>query len=331
MSDSQAAIWSSLAAEPEGTGWVRRRVIPDSGHDVFFGESRPSRSKRVIMTIYGKPEGLPRRRTSSRGLEVGLQVDSDQVTVQLTSNAGRGGDPMFTELADDVVRVLAAQPGQGAAARVLERVVAWQSFFAAARDRFSSEAAAGLFAELITLRDLFLPALGPSGALSAWHGPDPAVQDFLASGTAVEVKSFRGNGDGQLRITSERQLDEVGVDQLFVAYIRLDERADGTGMTLAELILDIATNHLPPDTHLAFEDRLMASGWHRSLADTRPERFLVRSQELLHVREGFPRIVPSQLPTGMRDVSYCVERSALEPFVTPWASLIPRLEELPWQ
>lgn len=327
-SDLDPSLWRELADDPLQDGLVRRRVLPGLTHDVFVAERRPSRERVLIMEIKDSTCGLPTRRPSSRGLRVEIDSSDDEmVKVRLTSTSV-SGDSLFAELADDVVGVLATDPGEGAAARVLNRIVAWQAFFANRREEFSLENAAGLFAELHVLNHAFLPAVGLRDALEAWCGPDPAVQDFQCGTLAIEVKSFRGTGPGQLIISSERQLELTGVKGLFVAYVRLDQRQDGTGVTLLETIEGL--RRASSESALAFDllqQRLLSYGWHDSYADFRREKYEVRSSELFRVDEVFPRITSAGLPNGVGAVSYSIDRSAIEDFLIPWDEFAEILKE----
>ncbi|WP_238992305.1 PD-(D/E)XK motif protein [Jiangella ureilytica] len=323
------SLWQQLASDPAVDGIVRRRVLPETIHDVFLGEKRPSGQRVLLLSIKGPPIGLPRKRPLSRGLAVDVEISAENlVNIQLTSTSP-AGDSLFAELASDVVGVLAQSPGHGAAGRVLDRVVAWQSFFAARREVFTGETAAGLFAELTVLGEILIPAIGPSSAVAAWCGPDPAVQDFQRGDLAVEVKSYRGNGPGKLSISSERQLDVTGLSELYLAYIRLDQRPEGTGTTLGQAIDSL--KEVIAETASAYDlflERLLSYGWHESLTDTLTDRYHVRSSELFKVSPGFPRILAESLPLGVGGVSYHIDRSAIEEFLFPEEAFAARLREL---
>lgn len=322
-------LWRELAEDSVSDGMVRRRVLPTLNHDLFIGELRPSRARVLILEVRGEHARLPPRRPSSKGLQVEIDAtEADLVRIRLTATV-RADASLFAELAHDVVATLLSDPGAGAADRVLSRIVSWQNFFATKRDDFSLERAAGLFSELHVLRRTFIPALGSGVALAAWTGPDPGVQDFQVAALAMEVKSFRGTGPGQLVISSERQLDPVGVDDLFLAYVRLDQRRDGAGSTLLESIngvRDKLADSVP--TLDLFEQRLLSYGWLDSFADHRTEKYCVRSSEAFRVTGDFPRIVPASLPNGVGGVSYSVDRSAIESFLMPWGEFVTLLKEV---
>lgn len=312
-------LWQALAQDPAPNGLVRRRILPSSTHDVFIGELRPGRERVLLLKIAGSSTTIPRHRPSSKGLTV--KVDANEpgfLKIQLTASSVAVA-PLFAELANDVAGVLEAAPAEDAAATVLERIIAWQLFLSTKSDDFSADRAAALFAELHVLRSVFLPALGAARAVGSWHGPDPAVQDFQVADLAVEVKSYRGTGPGRLVISSEQQLELTGVDRLYLAYVHLSQRPDGTGLTLSDEINalrgSIAESSLAANL---FEARLLSSGWHDSYADLRPETYTVRSCELFGVEYDFPRITSASLPNGVGGVSYNIDRSAIEGFLVPW-------------
>jgi Putative PD-(D/E)XK family member, (DUF4420) len=323
-----AAVWAALRDDPAKDGSVTRRVLPNLRHDVFIGEHRPGRERFLWLDIKEPGATLPPKRPSSRGLSV--EVDdsvTDIVSIRLTASTA-GAEPLFTDLADNVVGVLAHDPGQGAAARVLGRIISWQEFFSVRRHEFSAETAAGLFAELTILASHMIPTYGPLTAIEAWHGPDPALQDFQYRTIAIEVKSSRETGPGELHISSERQLDPVPTTGLFVAYVRLDQRAEGAGVSLAEKIADIyGMVNADYGATTEFDDRLLTYGWHDTFAEHRTEKYVVRSVELFEVTNGFPSIVPSDLRDGVHGVSYSIDRTAIEGFLTEWAGVVARAEQ----
>jgi Putative PD-(D/E)XK family member, (DUF4420) len=321
-------LWRELAAEAAAGGTVvLRRVAPDLVHDVFIGERRPSRERVLWMDINGSVQKLPKHRWSAKGLDVEVDRSTPSKTKIRLASTSPSGNTLFEELANDVLRLLLRSPKEGAAIRVLERVHAWQSFFAHRPDGFSSEKAAGLFAELAVLDDIFIPTIGCWPAVDGWTGPDPALQDFQFGTLAVEVKSFRGNGPGRLTISSERQLETVGTTELYVAYLRLDQRAEGTGNTLIDMIKAVrkAVSDSPSAADL-FDGKLLSYGWHDSFAQERSERYEVRSSESFAVTDDFPRIVSSGLMNGVGGVAYLVDRSAIDAFLVPWGDFAERLK-----
>ena len=317
MSESlDPALWAKIAEDPLREGAVMRRVLPHLPHDVFIGEIRPSRNRVLELSVLGVATNMPKRWRQSKGLETTVDTTiAGRTKVRLRSTT-RMGDPLFSELVADVVSTLALFPGADAATRVVERVLAWQDFYARRGEPFSEELAAGLFGELTLLGGFFVDALGTSAAAYGWTGPDPALQDFQFADFALEVKTYRGGGAGHMRISSERQLEHVGLTELYLAYVRLDQRQGGIGVTLLELINDVRQQFSASLVAMRlFEEKLQGYGWHDSYAEFRTECYEVRSVEFFLVSDTFPRLVSSLIPSGVTNVTYLVERSALDPYL----------------
>jgi len=311
------SIWAQIESDPLVGGAVVRRVLPNLKHDVFIGQDRPSRERFAEMRLTAAAIGhVPGNVPKTRGLEVKVVLEtSERAVIQLRERtSARSGQ--FEDLVSDVLNLLADSPGDGAAARIVERIIAWQDFFARRDAPLSAEAAAGLFAELTVLDSVMIPAFGAPQAVNHWTGPDPGLQDFQFTQGAVEVKSFRGTGSGRMKISSERQLDATGVDHLLIAYVELDERTNGTGATLLDVIetsRDLVKQS--PSASSELGDKLLNAGWRGSHAEVRTERYAVRSVEFFEVLDGFPRLIPGILPVGVGNVQYRLDRSVLEPFL----------------
>ncbi|MDC5696315.1 PD-(D/E)XK motif protein [Intrasporangium calvum] len=316
MNDYQT-VWAEIEGDPLADGSLVRRVLPHLEHDAFVGQHRPSRERFVELRLTGATIGsMPKRVPKMRGLDVKVVLETPRRAVIQLRETTPMRTGQFEDLVSDILALLDDSPGDGAASRIIERVIAWQDFFARRDSPLSAEAAAGLFAELTLLNETMIPALGPSRAVDHWTGPDPGLQDFQFADGAIEVKSYRGTGSGQLHISSERQLDTTGADNLFLAYLELDERQDGTGATLSDIV---NASHdlvkLSPYAASQLGDKLLSAGWRGSHADVRTERYALRSVEIFQVLNDFPRLVPTMLPAGIGNVHYRIDRSALEPFL----------------
>lgn len=307
-------IWQEIAKDSAPAIAVVRRVLPDLPHDVHLGEERPHKLRFVRMVLHGAIGHVPPGNASTTGLDVKVILETQvKATVQITERNSRS--PQFEELAEDLLSLLAAAPGPGATAMIVERLLAWKAFFGR-QSTLSAESAAGLFGELLVLTDLMIPVLGAPASVQYWTGPDRSLQDFQLPAVAVEVKTWRGGGPGELKISSERQLDQTGVINLIVAWVHLDERTDGTGRTLLDQVM-VSRSAVSGSASAAadLDTKLLKFGWRDELADVRNERYAIHAQEYFRVQDGFPRLTPSGLPVGIGAVSYRIDRSAIDDFV----------------
>lgn len=305
-------LWQEITTDSMAAGSIMRRVHPELSHDVFLGESRPGGQRFLALALHGPVGEVPQLKRLSRGVDVKVILETaTRAAVQLTETT-QSHSSLFQELVDDVVALLVAEPGDGAAARIVERVMAWQSFFATSRAGLSAEQEAGLFAELYILRRTLIPDMGAPAAIRAWAGPHGAHQDFHTASGALEVKSFRGIGPGHMRITSERQLEEIGAGALFLAYVELDERTDGTGESISQAVgatrQDVSGSVA---ASIDLQDKLLQVGYHESQADRYTDKFSVRGMTYYRVEGAFPRLTSAHLPTGIGKVSYQLDQAAI--------------------
>ncbi len=318
-------VWQELAQDEASEGALVRRVLPHLDHDVFLGEYRPSGARFVEARLRGSKIGhMPVRSPRMQGMELKIVLESqDKAVIHLREAVGQRTS-QFEDVVDDVLDLLEADPGDGATARTVERLLAWQEFFARGRGQLSHEAAAGLYAELYLLAEVMIPAFGVPSAVAHWTGPDPALQDFQMAGGAIEVKSSRGTGSGRINVSSERQLDTDGAGSLFIVYIELDERQDGTGQRLDEAVDSLIKVVAPsPSAAAQFESKLLSAGWKRD--EERSERYFVRLMEAFEVRDDFPRLISADLPAGVGNVQYSVDRAAMVPFKVEVAAMLVRM------
>ena len=219
---------------------------------------------------------------------------------------------VFEALCQDLIDVLVG--AANAAAAMLERVRAWAAFFETTGGAgLSRSARRGLFGELTFLEQELAPRIGLGAAVLAWTGARRTDQDFQWDGFAAEVKTTTVVAAGRIGISSLRQLDDRGLDGLLLAVVRINEHRDG-GDSLTMLVARIReTLGVVAASVLArFNDSLLRAG----LADDVEARshvgFAIRGIEHFAVEDGFPRLLPEQLPNGIGAVSYELELSACE-------------------
>jgi Putative PD-(D/E)XK family member, (DUF4420) len=139
----------------------------------------------------------------------------------------------------------------------------------------------------------------------------------------VEVKSTSGIGQS-IPITNIRQLDGTGVEALFLLHILLDSRQGGI-QSLPELVEEIRRT-LRSNSEIAasaFDERLIDAGYldlHRDRYGR--TKYTLRSHRFFRVTSGFPRILETDLATGVGDVRYSIESASCQPFATEDAIVI---------
>jgi len=191
---------------------------------------------------------------------------------------------------------------------LVERLIRWQSLFETlGHQGLSNDAQRGLFGELYFLRKYLLNSSDYIKCINIWKGPEKAIQDFQYSNWAVEVKTTHGKNHQKVHISSERQLDDSIIPNIFLYHISLDIRT-GFGETLNSTIEDIF-NILAENTFATnlFKLKLIESGYfdiHKNLYND--YGYTIRQENIYTVTGDFPRLTEKQIPIGVGDVKYSI-------------------------
>lgn len=305
--------WASLEKEtPVQSGYLSRRLYPESKMDIFAGMKSAGREPvliwRIAKEVYLGLDDLP----ESEGVILSREVlhgdipDHGSLVLELVSPRFRD---VFEVLAQDLADLLQGYPTETqAVGGFLARLKRWQAFLKEhGPDGLGEPARQGLYGELWCLRELLAPEVGISVAVSAWTGPARVMQDFQLPGRAIEVKASASKNHQRLHIASERQLDETHAGTLLLLHLSLDAR-QGTGETLPAIVQSVRTLvSAEPLAVETFEKRLQEVGY---LDAHEPQYtrvgYAIREANYFHVRDDFPRIKESDLRSGVGDVGYTI-------------------------
>ncbi|WP_404934609.1 PD-(D/E)XK motif protein [Nitratireductor sp. L15S-10] len=248
------------------------------------------------------------------------QFRKNVVTVHGIDVDLRGGEPGWQRLVltlekqvdrdlfEGLCRTLAsalehATDSASSLAVALAHIRRWKTFLSGRSQHLSAEEIRGLFAEVTFLLELIDMAPSSAVAVEAWLGPEKSHQDFIFGNTAVEIKSLSGTERSMVRISSEDQLESLN-DALFLRIYRLSSLPDAAGArTLNEIVAAVQARLAEADAIEAFDRKLVAHGY-APLPDYDAPRFVVSDVYSYRVSDGFPRLIRSQLPTGIDKVAY---------------------------
>ena len=262
-----------------------------------------------------------------RGLSGGLEPPSMKGVI--TSSAMQDGllrlamhaaapdvADLFTSLADDLVAsVQPLDSPEQCCETLVMRLEQWQVFLSSCSPGgLGAERQAGLYAELLFLRDRLLPVVGVAQAVSAWKGGDKASHDFQYAGRAIEVKSSRREMLDSIVISSVVQLEIPEQSSLLLSVWHL-QASEAGGETLPGLIEQLRED-LPLASRTVLDEGLRRYGY----LDTQEHLYgatgyTLRATRHYDVGEGFPRIRAAHLPEGVSKVRYRVELTAAGDFL----------------
>ncbi|MGN6655080.1 MAG: PD-(D/E)XK motif protein [Rhodanobacter sp.] len=228
-------------------------------------------------------------------------------------NTDRGLDPVFAEIADEIVH----RVGSGAAplGAVEGTIADFRELLREAKDQSVTDSNIyGLIGELVVLRNL--AQITPT-AVEAWTGPYDQRHDFRRRENALEVKTSSRTDATTVSISSCEQLSEPSGGSLVLVHVRV-ERADKGDLFVAGLVSDILAHGVE---RAPLEKGLAAVG---CLDPGSPEwnriHCSLEGLTAYRVGPGFPRITAAQfpkgqLPAGVDSIAYRIDLRAAQQFL----------------
>lgn len=309
--------WTSVSSEGHAAG--RFRVYPDHPLD-FYVQYSLAGLREVVIEVFGEnlpPFELPAFRNIdlvklniAGGVRIGMTL--------LDGDLSKNFSVMCYDLAE---RSRATEKVDAAAGIFLRALGNWAELFKKrANDGLTREQVVGLIGELLVLEALLNESrVSPDALIQGWRGPDGDVRDIGINGTRIEVKAQRSTGSLRLRISSLSQLDDRG-DRVFVVLNRLSP--SDTGRSLLEIVEAMQVRlEVSQLASLEFDRKIALSGMSpdSSLVD---ECYSVDDRLVYSVTDGFPRLIPGNVPPGIEVATYEIAGPPLEAFRTTWNALI---------
>lgn len=309
--DIWAALESDVAAHHDAVdGIVRRRARSDGGRNLYLAVHVPS-GQRILQLETGQSAELGPP-PSTAAVTATLHTPPVGPAVISLTLAEPSIITVFAAFVDDVIdHVTAAPDDRTAHDALLERHRHWRRLLSGGDHLLSPAARQGLFGELWTLAHLAAPTIGPAAAIRAWTGPAGDDHDFTTTTAALEVKTVSHTAHGFV-VSNKRQLDDTGLHALVLAVLRVEATGGGTALND---IIDTVRHIAPPAERPLLEDCLLDYGYREADRESYGSpRWELRTLILHHIVDGFPRLLPDDLPAGVDDISYTVNLGACDPW-----------------
>lgn len=309
--DELKAAWNSMS--PQSNGYI----LIETDHPLEFHIGyAPADQKCFIVKSTGMIDGLK----SSKAITVQCgQFVNDEYSLRFMLVQNRLED-LFIKLCWNLID---ASQGEvdGAVDRLIGEYENWQKLFQHLRTHaLSSYQQKGLIAELLFLSEM-IHTLGADDALTSWVGPEGSDQDFIFSDTWTEVKATSIASD-KVAISSLQQLDRTDNGKLVV--FRMDKTTShgATSTTLQDMI-DRINEMLPNDRQRdRFECKLIKAGLLSGDYYRQSDRYIVARRAEYRIIEGFPRLIPSNVPGSVVEAKYSISLSSVASY---------KGEEVQWQ
>jgi hypothetical protein len=309
MADSPTPeLWAELRAmRPQGEDALATMPVTVDGlaTSLSMAMDQAGHLHLLVPVQHGPTRAQP---SDLNGLKVRHRcLDTGEV---LDLTAPPSHEQVFTPFCMDIIKAILAQ-GRDPWKAVAATIRAWQSAWKPLRQEMEKTVQVGLFGELMVLRNLMIPCIGPA-AIDQWSGPDFERHDFVGERLRIEVKTTR-KSRAEHEISRLDQLRvPYGCHLLFVS-IQVEQTIGGneTLATYVDAIVDL----LRADAAALddFMTKMVNLGWSEEMRNSGELlRFLVRSAEVYTVDDDFPRLPDAfQPPPGVVSLKYTVDLANL--------------------
>lgn len=303
--------WDDIAVP--GSDFNVRQVAGETAVPCFWGRDAGGACLFIVELQGDHAAQFRKNAVTVNGIDVDLRA-GDQGQQRLILALERQVD---RDLFEGLCRTLAsslehATDSASSLAVSLAHIRRWKTFLSGRSQHLSAEEVRGLFAEIVFLLELIDRRISSNAAVESWLGPERSHQDFIFGNVAVEIKSLSGAERSTVRISSEDQLESLN-DALFLRIYRLSNLPNAAGArSLNEIVTAVQVLLDEADAVEAFDRKLVAHGY-APLPDYDEPRFVVSDVRSYRIGDGFPRLMRSQLPTGIANVAYDIRLETIAP------------------
>jgi len=303
---------------------IRQKVKEVTGVNCFIGTISFSKAKIFSVEIPSEVTVHPNYLRRFVGVEVQvLPIVNDKRELAIILLEEELTDVFILFIEDIIKSLLPLKDADEVLLIISNRINYWRKLFGKfSGDLLTPQQQRGLFGELFFIKKLLENNTDIKKTIEAWQAPTGTNQDFYFNRKAVEVKTSKSNSPS-IKIANEFQLDITGLNQLYVAFFKLNEYPNDKN-TLLKLIIEIRSLlTLTPDSLNEFNSKLE---YMRVTPDFEAEYdktgYSVRSEEYFHITEEFPKITSSMISDAISKVSYEISPNNCNTFESTFNSVL---------
>lgn len=292
-----------------------------SGNVCMVATNRITGQKLFIIKVSASADQLFFKRRQFQGVSVELLdfTSHREVTIILL-------DPLLEDIfylfIDNLFDSIKDLGSEDEVLRVSSNIIfKWKKLFDKIRnDLLTPEQQRGLLGELLFIREMLQEDMKHRVTIENWFGPELYNKDFIISNTGFEVKTTVQNRPA-VTISGEKQLDKQDLSNLYLKIFILDE-IKGEGITLNGVIAEIQAI-IREDLELTsyFEYKLLSAGYRPEDGTEYTTQYRIVRNEIYHIDESFPKIIPPSLPAGIFNCVYHIDIAALDKYQAEHVSI----------
>ena len=324
-------IWSNIEQSNE-TGLLKRLYNNDPELHIYAIFQNPERYCGIALS-YNKDIRIDISSFSNlRDLQISLQPDASFVKnnlliIKLLHYQSRD---VFAVMCENMVSsVLSLRSEKQVVKTIINQLEKWQTLFEKLKgEGLTPSEQQGLYGELHFLQK-FIEKQDAASALSSWVGTDREVRDFQYNNWALEIKTTAGNNHQKVSVSSERQLDETLLKNLFLFHLSV-ETAKKNGESLNAKVNSIKETLQDSVSALnIFNNKLLEVGYFEKHTHLYEEKcYQVRDENYYKIDGEFPRIKEKEIRSGVGDVKYSIILSQCNEYLVPENTVFEKINNL---
>jgi len=318
-------IWASINEESKTGGvnsnQIARMISADGVYSVFLVTDFSKSIRSLYIKLPVENNILLKELPVFRGLDISLIYSNiglykNQLFLRLQQtiyNTDNIFESVISDICDKILRIEQPHELQPILIKILNE---WRLFFENYDyEILSISAQKGLIGELLFIKDYLLKKYSLTLAVHYWTGTDRTNHDFQIDDLAVEIKATSSKQHKKFTVSSEKQLDDTGLRNLYLGLFSLNHHHNLHEKSLPFLIVQIREIiKKDPVASFSFDMKLLKRGYHDKDSDKYVTGYSLVNAAFYEVRPGFPRMLSTNLPNGIGDLSYTVMISSCAPF-----------------
>lgn len=309
MNNDILEIWANIEQSNE-TGLLKRLYTNDAELYIYAVFQNPERHCGIALSFDKSIRIDVSSFSNLRDLQVTLTHDNSFINnnlliIKLLHYQSRD---VFAVMCENMVQsVLSLRSEKQVVRTIINQLEKWQALFERLKgEGLTPSEQQGLYGELHFLQKLIAKQDAVS-ALNSWVGTDREVRDFQYNNWAVEIKTTAGNNHQKVSISSERQLDETLLENLFLFHLSV-EAAKKNGESLNAKVNAIReTLQDNVSTLNVFNNKLLEVGYFEKHTHLYEEKcYQIRDENYYKIDGDFPRIKEKEIRDGVGDVKYSI-------------------------
>ena len=262
------------------------------------------------MSIEYRSNFTARRVQGTKYIEVNQYKNDKYCTIRFSLCDKELNDLFFKFCEDMVEKTRGLESASLGYNAVIDRFSLWKKMFFSPRNEIlSEEKIMGLIGELLFLKDVLFEKYGIEKSIDGWSGQDRTRKDFSYEDKWYEAKAISFNKD-TVSISSLEQLDSNISGEL--AVVLLEKMSPSyMGITLNQLIWEVCESIKAQDAKELFISKIESSGYVYNVAYD-SYMFALKNIRRFSVDSQFPRLIPSNVPSGVVFAKYEISLLAIK-------------------